>query len=131
MNGQEGGNVTRSGNRVRLGLAPFGGFGALLPSIVAVYSRTDGLTFPVEPRIIAGQAVYLLSASLIAAIYPYGRNASYFNAVLVGLGFPSLAGGLISFAKYSLPLGLGGSSRGSEDVVSSIQMIVDSLSSFY
>jgi hypothetical protein len=84
-------------------LAPFGAFGAVLPAILALANRSDAFTFTPELNILIGQAVYVAAAALLSAIFPYGKQATPFNATLVGIGFPTIVGTALGTAKLAVP----------------------------
>lgn len=84
-------------------LAPFGAFGAVLPAIAGVASRSDVFAFTPELRIVIGQIIYIGSAALLSAIFPYGRQATPFKAALVGICFPTIVGTALGATKIALP----------------------------
>ena len=85
---------------------PYGAFGAVLPSVVAIAGKTDWFTFPANPQWLVAGLIYVLAAAFLATIFPYGRRGSPFNATLVGILFPSIVGGASSIAARTLPEGI-------------------------
>jgi hypothetical protein len=84
-------------------LAPYGAFGAVLPAVSSLMYRSDAFAFSPEPRVIAGQALYVLAAALLSAIFPYGRHARPFNAAVVGICFPTIVGTALGAARAAVP----------------------------
>lgn len=72
-------------------LAPFGAFGAVLPAISGLASRSDAFAFVPELRVIIGQIIYVSSAALLSMIFPYGQQGTPFKAAMVGICFPTIA----------------------------------------
>jgi hypothetical protein len=101
-------------------LAPYGVFGALLPSIVAVANRSDGFAFTPDPHIFFAQGIYLAAAAVLSAIFPYGRDATPFRATLVGIAFPTIVGTAASVVKVSFPALVEHSARGDGTSAASI-----------
>jgi hypothetical protein len=83
-------------------LAFYGGFGSLLPQIVSIGQKTDTFTFSVRPEVVVATLIYVASAALLAAIYPYNR-ATQFKATLVGILFPTIVGSALGIAQHTLP----------------------------
>jgi hypothetical protein len=110
-------------------LAPFGAFGAVLPAISGLASRSDAFAFVPELSIIIGQIIYVGSAALLSTIFPYGRQATPFKAVLVGVFFPTIVGTALSVTKIALP-GLTQSRGGPIDGVSILGWVVDTFALF-
>jgi hypothetical protein len=120
----------RSGKREILWrLAPFGGFGAVLPAVSALASRSDAFAFTPELRILIGQIIYVASAALLSAIFPYGRQATPFRAALVGICFPTIVGTALGATKIALPA-LTQPRGGQGDGVSIIGWAVDTFALF-
>jgi hypothetical protein len=84
-------------------LIPYGAFGAVLPSISALATRSEGFTFTPDPNVIVGQVIYIAAAAFLSAIFPYGRSASPFRAALVGIGFPTIVGTAVGAARHAVP----------------------------
>lgn len=99
-------------------LAPFGAFGAILPAVTSLTFRSDGFAFTPELKIIFAQVIYILSAALLSAIFPYGREATPFRAALVGMGFPTIIGTALSATKTIFPAVV--QTRGDESHLGSI-----------
>jgi hypothetical protein len=84
-------------------LAPYGGFGAVLPSIAALAARSDAFSFSPETNVIIGQVIYVAAAAFLSTIFPYGRSATPFAATLVGIGFPTIVGTAVGAARHAVP----------------------------
>jgi hypothetical protein len=84
-------------------LLPYGAFGAVLPSIAALATRSEGFTFTPDPNVVIGQVIYVAAAALLSAIFPYGRSATPFRAALVGIGFPAIVGSAMGAARHAIP----------------------------
>jgi hypothetical protein len=110
-------------------LAPFGAFGAVLPAISALASRSDAFAFIPELRIVIGQIIYIGSAALLSTIFPYGRQATPFKATLVGICFPTIVGTALGATKIALPA-LTAARGGPIDAVSVIGWAVDTFALF-
>jgi hypothetical protein len=108
-------------------LALFGAFGAILPSVVSLAQKTETFTFAIRPESFVATAIYVAAAAVMAVIFPYGRRPTPFNAVLVGIVFPSIVGGAFSIAKRALPVNLPDSLRGPE-TASTIGRWIDAFS---
>jgi hypothetical protein len=81
--------------RTRLQLALCGGFGGLLPEIVNLYQKRDApvdLSYLTTGHYIALTAIYLGSAAIVAAIFPYRGHPGAWRAMLVGVALPTLIG---------------------------------------
>jgi hypothetical protein len=116
-------------NRIIWRLAPFGAFGAVLPAISAVASRTDAFAFTPELNVLIGQIIYVASAALLAAIFPYGRQDTPFRATLVGICFPTIVGTALGATKVVFPT-LGQARGGETDGISIVSWLVDAFSPF-
>jgi hypothetical protein len=110
-------------------LAPFGAFGAVLPAITALASRSDGFSLTPEARIVVAQIIYGCSAALLSAIFPYGRQPTPFRATLVGLCFPTIVGTAMGAAKAVIP-NLAQVRGGEVDGFSTIGWLVDTFAIF-
>jgi|SRR2546430_17172642 hypothetical protein len=116
-------------NRVLWGLTPFGAFGAVLPAITALASRSDAFSFTPELRVLIGQIIYVCSAALLSAIFPYGRQPTPFRATLVGICFPTIVGTALGAVKAAVPTLTQG--RGDEvDGISTVGWVVDTFALF-
>jgi hypothetical protein len=111
-------------------LAPFGAFGALLPAIVALGSHTDAFAFTPAAGVLIGQTIYVSAAALLSAIFPYGRQATPFNAALVGITFPSIVGAAFGTARLTFPVLAQSGVRGGVANFSSISWLIDALALF-
>jgi hypothetical protein len=110
-------------------LAPFGGFGAVLPAISALGLRSDAFAFTPEPKVFIGQIIYIASAALLSAIFPYGPQATPFKATLVGICFPTIVGTALGATKIALPT-LTQARGGGIDGVSIVGQVVDTFALF-
>jgi hypothetical protein len=110
-------------------LTPFGAFGAVLPAILAVANRSDAFAFTPELRIIIGQIVYVASAALLSAIFPYGRQATPFRATLVGICFPTIVGTALGATKSIFPI-VAQTKGGEVDGFSIVAWMVDTFALF-
>jgi hypothetical protein len=128
MNASPGGR-SRVSTEVLWRLAPFGAFGAVLPAIAALASRSDGFAFSPELNVMIGQAIYVASAALLSAIFPYGSQAAPFRATLVGICFPTIVGTAFGAAKVALPA-LAQARGGEADGVSIVGRVVDTFALF-
>jgi hypothetical protein len=84
-------------------LAPYGAFGAVLPAILALANQSDAFAFTPKLNVVIGQIIYVTAAALLSAIFPYGSQATPFNATLVGVGFPTLVGAAVGTARFTVP----------------------------
>jgi hypothetical protein len=98
---QNAGKPTSGGPVWRL--APYGAFGAVLPSIAALAARSDAFSFSPELNVIMGQVIYIAAAAFLSTIFPYGRSATPFAAALVGIGFPTIVGTAVGAARHAVP----------------------------
>ncbi len=110
-------------------LAPFGAFGAVLPAISGLASRSDAFAFVPELRVIIAQIIYVSSAALLSIIFPYGEQATPFKAAMVGIGFPTIVGTALSATKIALPT-LTQSRGGPIDGFSVVGWVVDTFALF-
>ncbi len=73
-------------------VALFGAFGAILPAIVQAYSK--GTTMPhlrfEDWQYMALTLLYMGSAAVVAAIFPYPGDRTPWKAVTVGIGMPAV-----------------------------------------
>jgi hypothetical protein len=124
-------NARTEKNAICWPLVPFGAFGAVLPAISAVAVRSDAFAFSPEPRIVIGQILYVASAAILSAIFPYGRQATPFRATLVGICFPTIVGSALGATKVVFPTlaATKGGDGGAVDI-SVVEWIVDTFSLF-
>jgi hypothetical protein len=92
--------------QVRIQLALFGAFGGVLPEIVNLYQKRDApidLSYLTTEHYIVLTAIYLGSAAIVAAIFPYRGSARAWRAMLVGIALPTLIGTGASVGRAVLP----------------------------
>jgi hypothetical protein len=69
----------RSGTSHRFGpiwgLAPYGAFGAVLPSICAIASRSEAFTFTPDLNVFVGQVIYIAAAAFLSTIFPLWKDS--------------------------------------------------------
>jgi hypothetical protein len=109
-------------------LAPYGAFGAVLPAVSSLMYRSDAFAFSPEPRVIIGQAIYVLAAAVLSAIFPYGGHARPFNAAAVGICFPTIVGTALGATRLAVPALSRGA--GGADSWSIVRKIIDSFALF-
>ncbi len=81
--------------KARGSLALFGAFGGVLPEIVNLYQKRDApvdLSYLTTEHYILLTAIYLGSAALVAAVFPYRGQATAWRAMLIGIALPTLIG---------------------------------------
>jgi hypothetical protein len=111
-------------------LSPYGAFGAVLPSIVSLIQKSEVLTVSLRPEVIGAMVIYILSAAVLAGIFPYGRRPTPFNATIVGILFPTIVGSAAGIAKHTLPLSNLGSTRSDDESSSALGDWLDAFSLF-